>query len=161
MKRRRPERGQALAEFALIFPLLVLVVLILVDFARGIFIYSALSDVAREGARYAIVHGSLATDNPPVVGPGTADPNGLINVVPAAEAVAYGLDSSALKVSVCWGDGCTVPADCSTGTNTADAPVPDVPVTVRACYAFQANTAAFLKQGTIQLAAVSTLTITH
>jgi hypothetical protein len=161
-RRRGSSRGQALAEFALVFPVFLLLVLILVDFARGIFIYSVISDAAREGARYAIVHGTLAgTDNPPSTGPGTGDPDGATYVVPQAKAFVFALDESALKVGVCWGFGCSVPADCSTGTNTALSPVPDVPVTVRTCYDFQAITASFLRQGTIRLGAQATLTITH
>jgi hypothetical protein len=159
--RRRPT-GQALAEFAIVFPLFILSVLILIDFARAIFVYSVISDAAREGTRYAIVHGVLAAgDNPPVTGPGTADPNGSTYVAPQAKAIAFGLDQSLLRVGVCWGYRCTIPPDCSTGTNTAVGPVPDVPVTVRTCYDFTAITASFLRQGTISLSAESTLTVTH
>src|SRR5436190_24118651 len=97
-------QGQALAEFALVFPVFLLLALILVDFARGIFIYSVISDASREGARYAIVHGTLAdSDNPPSSGPGTADPDGSSYVVPAAEEFIFGLDKSAFTVGVCWG----------------------------------------------------------
>jgi len=155
-------QGQALAEFALVFPVFLLLALILVDFARGIFIYSVISDASREGARYAIVHGTLATsDNPPASGPGTADPDGSSNVIPAAEQFMFGLDKSALKIAVCWGFGCSIAADCSGATNTALGPVPDVPVTVRSCYRFLPITSSFIRQGTIPLAAQATLTITH
>ena len=159
---RRRSTGQALAEFAIVFPIFMLSVLILIDFARAIFVYSVISDAAREGARYAIVHGVIAaTDNPPATGPGTGDPDGSINVVPQAKSFAFGLDQSALRVAVCWGYRCTVPPDCGAGTNTASSSVADVPVTVRTCYDFTAITATFLRQGTISLGAQSTLTVTH
>ena len=157
-------RGQALAEFALVIPLFLLLALALVDFARGIFIYSVISDAAREGARYAAVHGSLAaTDVPPNVttGPRTGDEHGTTYVVPKTRELAFGLDPSALTVGVCWGYGCQVPPDCSAGDNTADDPIADVPVTVRTCYDFQPVTASFLRLGTIRLGAQATLTITH
>lgn len=53
--------GQALVEFALILPLLLLIVLMIVDFGRVIYYYTTLYNAAREGARYGIVHkGDLA-----------------------------------------------------------------------------------------------------
>jgi hypothetical protein len=162
-------RGQALAEFALIIPLFLILALALVDFGRGIFIYSAIANVAREGARYAIVHGTNAgTDSPanPISGPGiggpTDDANGTAYVEPAARSFAFGLDQSVLKVRMCWGFGCTIPPDCvGPVTNQANRPDPNVPVTVRTCYDFQPITASFLKVGPMRLGAQATLTITH
>ncbi len=174
MKRRRKTgAGQALAEFALVFPLFLLVVLLIVDVARAIFVYAVISDAAREGARYAIVHGSLsASDNPPVSGPGTGDPDGTVYVVPQSKAVAVGVDQSVLNVGVCWGFECQVPSNCSAGTNTATGPVVNIPVTVRTCYAFRPITftpIGFLLKffggsgnpAQFNLSAQSTLTITH
>src|SRR4051812_38686345 len=86
-RRSNRGRGQAVSEFALVFPLFLLLVLVVVDLARAIYVYAVISDAAREGARYAIVHGSeSATDNPPVSGPGTGDPNGIVYVAPQAKA---------------------------------------------------------------------------
>jgi hypothetical protein len=160
--RRRRDGGQGLAEFALVIPLLLIFVLALVDFARGIFIYSVVSDAAREGARYAIVHGALAPlDSMTPSGPGTSDPNGSTYVVPAARSVAQGLDQSLLTIGACWGDRCTVPPDCSAGTNTAASPIEGIPVKVRACYRFNAITATFLGVSSIPLSAEATLSVTH
>lgn len=160
--RRRPNEGQTLVEFALVIPIMLLFLLGIVDLGRGIYIYSVVSNVAREGARYAIVHGSLApADGETASGPGTSDASGATYVVPAASALAFGLDRNKLKVGVCWGSGCTVPSDCSSGTSTANAPVPDVPVTVRACYDFQAITATLLPIPLIPLVAQATLVVTH
>jgi hypothetical protein len=155
-------RGQGLAEFALIVPVFLLLALALVDFARGIYVYSVISDAAREGARYAMVHGSqAAVDNPPASGPGTGDPDGSLYVVPKTRELAFGLDSSALDVGVCWGYSCTVPPDCSIGSNSAVSPASNVPVTVRTCYDFQPITGSFLRLGPVRLGATATLTITH
>ena len=53
---RRPSpRGQALVEFALVLPLLLLIFMGLFDFGRAVFAYNSLSNAAREGARVAIV----------------------------------------------------------------------------------------------------------
>jgi Flp pilus assembly protein TadG len=52
---RRGERGQALAEFALILPLLLLLIAGIIEFGRAWNIKQAVTDAAREGARYAVV----------------------------------------------------------------------------------------------------------
>ena len=48
--------GQTLAEFALVLPMLLLLVMGVFDLGRGIFFYSAVHNAAREGARYAAVY---------------------------------------------------------------------------------------------------------
>ena len=53
---RRPERGQALVEFAVIAPLLVLILLAFFDLGRGVFAFNEISNAAREGGRTAIVN---------------------------------------------------------------------------------------------------------
>lgn len=50
------ERGQALVEFALIIPVLVLIVLAMFDLGRGVFAFNEISNAAREGGRTAIVN---------------------------------------------------------------------------------------------------------
>ena len=52
---REERRGQTLVEFALVLPLLVLVLVGIFDFGRAIFAYNTVSNAAREGARLAIV----------------------------------------------------------------------------------------------------------
>ncbi|MDA8216142.1 MAG: pilus assembly protein, partial [Dehalococcoidales bacterium] len=47
--------GQALVEFALILPLIVLLTAGLIDGARAILLYNTVSNAAREGARFGIV----------------------------------------------------------------------------------------------------------
>jgi Flp pilus assembly protein TadG len=56
LRRRRDRRsGQALVEFALVVPFLLLLILGIVDFARAWNVYQMLTDAAREGAREAVV----------------------------------------------------------------------------------------------------------
>jgi len=53
--RRQGRRGQALVEFALILPLLMLVLFGIVEFGRAWNAKQVLTDAAREGARLAVV----------------------------------------------------------------------------------------------------------
>jgi Flp pilus assembly protein TadG len=53
------KKGQALAEFALILPLLILMLTILFDLGRMMLAYSVLNNAVREGTRYAVVQGQL------------------------------------------------------------------------------------------------------
>ena len=53
--KRRSERGQALAEFALVLPLVLLFIAGITEMARAWNIKQAVTDAAREGARYTVV----------------------------------------------------------------------------------------------------------
>lgn len=63
MRRSRQDEGQALVEFALILPVLLMLILGLFDVARAVWQENTLAYAAREGTRFAIVHGS-ASDSP-------------------------------------------------------------------------------------------------
>lgn len=73
-RRRRGGRGQGLAEFALVLPVFMLLVLGVIDVGRVIWATTSLNSAAREGARFAIVHGGTASDPCPV-GPAGQDSN--------------------------------------------------------------------------------------
>ena len=62
----RGREGQALAEFALILPVLFLLIAGIIEFGRAWNIKQAVTDAAREGARYAVVQNTFT--------PGDADP---------------------------------------------------------------------------------------
>jgi len=61
---RRPRaqrsRGQALVEFSLVFPLMMLLVFGLIDIGRLVYANNALSEAAREGARWGSVQARSA-----------------------------------------------------------------------------------------------------
>jgi Flp pilus assembly protein TadG len=57
----RGRKGQALAEFALILPVLFLLIAGIIEFGRGWNIKQALTDASREGARYAVVQDNTMT----------------------------------------------------------------------------------------------------
>lgn len=68
MSTRRPRRaraaagsGQALAEFALVFPVFVLLLAGMIDFGLGLYSYMGLISAAREGGRLAVTN-CKATD---------------------------------------------------------------------------------------------------
>jgi Flp pilus assembly protein TadG len=63
---RHRSRGQALVEFALVFPVFVLMLFGLIDMGRYVYFSSTLSQAAREGARLASVEASWL---------GSADPS--------------------------------------------------------------------------------------
>ncbi len=52
----RSGRGQALVEFALVLPILLLLLVAIFDLGRAAFAYNTLTNAAREGARIAIVN---------------------------------------------------------------------------------------------------------
>jgi Flp pilus assembly protein TadG len=54
-KHRRSQRGQSLVEFALIVPMLLILVFGIIDFGMGLRAYISVATATREGARYAVV----------------------------------------------------------------------------------------------------------
>lgn len=52
---RRREWGQAIVEFALVAPMLILIMLVVLDFGFGLFMYSEMATGAREAARQAVL----------------------------------------------------------------------------------------------------------
>jgi hypothetical protein len=67
----KDEDAQSLVEFALTLPIFLLVVTGLFDVSRAVWQENTLAFAAREGTRYAIVHGSAGL---PAVGPCTTRP---------------------------------------------------------------------------------------
>ena len=53
-------RGQSLVEFAIIMPIIAIVVLGLVDLGRAVYAYNTLAQSARQAARLAIVNQEIA-----------------------------------------------------------------------------------------------------
>jgi Flp pilus assembly protein TadG len=56
MTRRRRSRGQALVEFAFVFPIIVLLAFAFIDVGRAVFSYNTLTNAARQAARVAMVN---------------------------------------------------------------------------------------------------------
>ena len=96
--------GQAMVEFALVAPIFFILMFAIIEGARFAFYYEMLNSATRDGARYAIVHGSNAIDGcdsgppaPPAVS--SCDEPG-DNVMQAVSNAAIGLaDSGSITVS--------------------------------------------------------------
>lgn len=58
---RRRSRGQSIVEFALVLPILLLLVFGTVDLGRLVFYQSLINNAVRDGARVAIINGAAAT----------------------------------------------------------------------------------------------------
>jgi hypothetical protein len=58
--RVQDSRGQTLVEFAIVLPIILVILLGTLDFARAVFVYNTLSESARQGARVAIVNQNSA-----------------------------------------------------------------------------------------------------
>ena len=59
MRKLRIANGQGMVEFALVLPILLLVMLGIIEFGRLLFTYSMISAASREGARYAAAAGRV------------------------------------------------------------------------------------------------------
>ena len=94
-ERGQSQRGQALVEFAITLPLIVVVVLGLIDLGRGVFAYNTLAQSARQANRTAMVDQDVSR----------------VEAVAISNAVTLGLTSS--NVDVCFKDPYTSEVDCS------------------------------------------------
>ena len=122
----RPRRGQALMEFAIGLMVLLMLVFGIVDLGRAVFAYNTISHCAREGTRYAVVHGSESTLP---IGPQANN----AQLESWVRRYALGLDASRLTVTSNWVD--------PTGVVTNG---PGATVTVNVRYNFQPATLFFV-----------------
>ena len=102
MKRQRRNwrdgRGQTLVEFAIVMPIIAMVVLGLVDLGRAVYSYNTLAQSARQGARTAIVNQNVT------------------NVRNQAISSAASLGLTASNVDVCFKTTDTTQQDCASAT---------------------------------------------
>jgi hypothetical protein len=114
MTRRGRTGGQALAEFALVFPIFVLVLTSVIVLGLYVFYNQQLENAAREAARYAAVHSATAqcptvsrhdpilTIKPEGYSRCDAPENGWPDMTARARSFAWGLSGAALHVRACW-----------------------------------------------------------
>jgi Flp pilus assembly protein TadG len=55
-RRRRGGRGQSLVEFALVFPIIMLLIMAFAEIGRAVFAFNTIANAARQGARVAAVN---------------------------------------------------------------------------------------------------------
>jgi Flp pilus assembly protein TadG len=94
MNRKHGERGAALLEFGLAFLIFLSVLYGIMEFGRIVASYNIISGAAREGARYAMVHGSASGS--------VATASDIQDVV---RKWAIGLDTSSVVVTTTWTPG--------------------------------------------------------
>ena len=135
MKLMRHEQGQALVEFALTALILFTMVVFVMDGSRIFWNYLTVSEAARVGARYATVHGALATTK---VGPGN-----YAALTSEIQKRSVGLAPANLTVAPTW----------PTGNG------PGSSVTVVVTYPVQPITRLFWPGQTFNLSARSTMVI--
>jgi Flp pilus assembly protein TadG len=111
---RTDQEGQALVEFMLSITFLMILIMSIFEILAFIYTYSVMADAAKEGVRYAIVHGTnsgspsgpstqATVSNPPC----TASSSNVTNVVAQVQNFAgFSLhDTSNISVFVCYLDG--------------------------------------------------------
>jgi Flp pilus assembly protein TadG len=81
MRHGRP-KGQALVELALVLPIFLVMLLAIFDLGRVIWAKNALENAAREGTRFAIVHGDSIGQTCPV------GPSGSVHSTPPSASTA-------------------------------------------------------------------------
>jgi hypothetical protein len=162
---RRRGAGQALAEFALVIPLFMVLLVGVFEFARAIYYVQVVNNAAREGARYAIVHGakSLYTIGPMLNGP-SDDPTGT-SVVNIVHSYATGIDPSSLDVMICWNGQpptpATAPCDNGAGDYGPGNNDPGSTIHVQVSYTFEPVLSVLLPLPSFTLTGESTLVINH
>lgn len=111
---RVSRRGQALTEFALVFPLFLLLLFSIISFGLYVFYNQQLTNAAREAARYAAVHSS--TSQRPTVSrldpigplkPGSysradAPEGGWPDMTAAARSKIWGMAPNQVSLTACW-----------------------------------------------------------
>ena len=108
----RHERGQTMVELALAAPLFVMVLVGIIALGLGVFYQQALTNVAREAARYAAIHSATAQcptvsnldPDPPPQTYFRCDPPqaGWPQMAAHARARAFGIPAAGIRFSACW-----------------------------------------------------------
>ncbi len=99
----RDKRGQGLVEFALVFPIIILIFFAIFDLGRGVYAYNTIANAARVGARVAVVNQIETTpagdcnQSRPIENPGA--PHWSVKTCAASSATSLGVQTSAVTVS--------------------------------------------------------------
>jgi Flp pilus assembly protein TadG len=101
--RRGAERGAAAIEFALVLPILLLLILGIFEFGRVLNIQISLSNAAREGARVMAIHDDQVTATTAAInaapGINPAITSGQVNILPASCA---GVENGTVQVTIAY-----------------------------------------------------------
>lgn len=123
----RQEKAQTFVEFALVFPVLLMLVYGIIEFGRMLFIYTAVTASSREGARYGSAAGDTGTGIPHY-----ADCVG-IREAAIRTGILAGITDGDISISYDEGPSTTGPASCPPSINEID--LGDrIKVVVEACF---------------------------
>ena len=112
-----------MVEFSIAATALLFVLLAIMEFGQAMYVYNLVTNGARLGSRYAIVHGSMCTF--------ANCPAGSADIQTYVRSVSPNIDTSQLTVTTTWS---AVPAD---SCNTSPYKDPGCLVTVVASYPIQ------------------------
>jgi len=88
------ESGQALAEFAVALPIVLIMIFVTIEFCGAIYAYTVIADATSEGIHYAVVHGS--------------DTGGTVARVKSVVSYTFH-DVSKIAISITYPDGTAIP----------------------------------------------------
>lgn len=129
----REDGAQSLVEFAFVLPIFLLIVTGIFDTARAVWQENTLAFAAREGTRYAIVHGTGATlkvgpcQPCPVTNPAANDPYNLDEIANVVRGNAIGVYNITVTIDY-PGIAGTGPCSYRTCPVIVDATAPFVPL---------------------------------
>jgi len=160
-------RGQALVEFALVLPIFLIMLMAVVDIGRAIWAQNSVAAAAREGARYAIVHGGSDTTACPV-GPKNPDrvaqwpsasascpyPSPSKQSIKDAVTAAAAAAGTNLTVTVCYGAGCSGDTDLTSNKRGE-------PVTVAVSSRVNLISSSLLGQSGFGISSTTTMVVNH
>lgn len=124
----RHQRGQAIVEFALLLPVLLLITLGVIDFGRGLHAYVALAGAARDGARVGTLY-------PSTIETASVRELRIINTTRNAAASAF-VTPGSVAVTLCQIQNTVTAPNTCIGYYSAEPARPNAALRVTASYNF-------------------------
>lgn len=104
---RNDQRGATLVEFAIAATVFLTVMFAVLEFGRALWVHNALTDAARRGARYAVIHSAADADsvkNVVVYGDPAGGSNPVVNNLTTSNVTVtysnFGLEGGTAAVSI-------------------------------------------------------------
>lgn len=121
---RSSDSGNALVEFALVMPIVIVLLVGMIDVARAANAYATLSSAAREGSHYAALHP-------------TAAPSAITSAV---RARVEPLDPASVSVEATYNDGSSFVSWPTSGIPASTPAATSIPARVRVSYPWRSIT---------------------
>ena len=130
--RRHRSRGQSMVEFALVFPLFILLLAGMVDFGIGLYSYMTLVNATREGARLGATNCTVLACTNAVTARVTAAASGLNPnpIVVACKTSPYAKSPTPPNATIACTKNTAIPPDAQNGVINGDS------VTVTSTYTY-------------------------